>query len=49
MVTIQLNEHSVEDLKSINELRELGLKDEEIQVLYDREQERRKSEVADSD
>lgn len=36
MVTIELNEHSAEDVKVIMELRKLGFSDEEIQKIYDR-------------
>ena len=36
MITIELNEHSAEDVKAIMELRKLGFSDEEIQDIYDR-------------
>lgn len=34
MISMELNEHSAEDLKQIRELQELGLSDEIIQVAY---------------
>ena len=39
MVTITLSEHSAEDVKAIQELRELGMSDEQIQKLVDRQTE----------
>lgn len=35
MVTIKLNEHTVEDFKCIEELKALGIPDEKIQEYYD--------------
>lgn len=35
-VKIELNEHSADDIKTINELKSLGFSDEEIQDIYDR-------------
>ena len=39
MVTITLSEHSAEDVKAIRVLRELGMDDEQIQKLVDRQAE----------
>jgi hypothetical protein len=44
MIKIELNEFTAEDVKLINELKDLGLPEEQIQALYDREQKRRKGE-----
>lgn len=41
MITIQLNEHSAEDSKYIQELRELGVPDDVIQKAYDNTQKKR--------
>ena len=38
-IKIQLDEHTVEDYKSIKMMKELGFTDEEIQVLYDKQKE----------
>jgi Holliday junction resolvasome RuvABC DNA-binding subunit len=40
MITIQLNEHSAEDDRAIRHLRKLGYDEEEIQRLYDEQQEK---------
>ena len=40
MVTMQLNEHSAEDYRAIQQLRKLGYDEEEIQKLYDEQQEK---------
>lgn len=40
MITIQLNEHSAEDYRAIQQLRKLGYDEEEIQQLYDEQQEK---------
>ena len=38
-IKIQLDEHTIEDYKSIKMLKELGFTDEEIQALYDKQKE----------
>lgn len=48
MITIQLNEHSAEDSKYIQELRELGMSDDVIQKAYDNTQNKR-TDVEDSE
>ena len=35
MITIQLNEHTAEDVKCIQELQAMGIPDDMIQRLYD--------------
>lgn len=40
MITIQLNEHSAEDERAIQQLLKLGYDEEEIQRLYDEQQEK---------
>ena len=40
MITMQLNEHSAEDDRAIRLLRKLGYDEEEIQRLYDEQQEK---------
>ena len=40
MITIQLNGHSAEDVRAIQQLRKLGYDEEEIQRLYDEQQEK---------
>ena len=40
MITMQLNEHSAEDDRAIQLLRKLGYDEEEIQRLYDEQQEK---------
>lgn len=40
MITMQLNEHSAEDARAIWLLRKLGYDEEEIQRLYDEQQEK---------
>lgn len=42
MITMQLNEHSAEDYRAIQQLRKLGYDEEEIQRLYDEQQEKDK-------
>jgi Holliday junction resolvasome RuvABC DNA-binding subunit len=50
MITIQLNEHSAEDYQAIQQLRKLGYDEEEIQRLYDEQQEKdRQSKMTGSD
>ena len=44
MITIQLNEHSAEDYRAIQQLRKLGYDEEEIQQLYDEQQEKDRQE-----
>lgn len=39
MIKIQLNEHTTEDYKSIEIARQLGFSEEEIQKMYDKQQE----------
>lgn len=39
MITMKLDEHSAEDFKAIQTLRECGFSDEEIQMMYDRQKE----------
>ena len=41
MITLELNEHTVEDFKDALALQELGIPDEMIQEYYNRELERR--------
>ena len=43
MITLKLNEHTVEDFKDVLFLQELGIPDEMIQEYYNRELERRES------
>ena len=43
MIDINLNKHSVEDVKAIRELKEMGVPDDVIQKAYDNTQERRKA------
>lgn len=38
MITVELNKHTAEDVKIIQELQALGLSDEQIQKAYDRQQ-----------
>ena len=40
MITIQLNEHSAEDYRAIQQLRKLDYDEEEIQRLYNEQQEK---------
>lgn len=42
MITIELNEHSAEDYKMIEELRQHGLPEELIQKAYDETMRRRR-------
>ena len=50
MITIQLNEHSAEDYRAIQQLRKLGYDEEEIQRLYDEQQEKdRQSKMTGSE
>ena len=44
MITINLDEYSVDDVRSIQELQALGIPDEKIQKLYDAVCQRRKGE-----
>lgn len=44
MITIQLNEHSAEVYRAIQQLRKLGYDEEEIQQLYDEQQEKDRQE-----
>lgn len=39
MINLQLDEHTKENMEAIQELRELGMSDEEIQKLVDRQNE----------
>jgi hypothetical protein len=48
MITVQLNDFLAEDMKDIMYLQKLGVPDELIQELYDKEQERRKKLKNDS-
>lgn len=41
MITVELNKHTAEDVKIIQELQALGLSDEQIQKAYDREKTKR--------
>lgn len=47
MINIELNDFTAEDVQLINELKDLGLSEEYIQQLYDREQARRKGDSHD--
>ena len=49
MITIQLNDHTAEDVKCIQELQAMGIPDEEIQRLYDISLQREKKRSADHD
>ena len=50
MITMQLNEHSAEDDRAIRLLRKLGYDEEEIQRLYDEQQEKdRQAKLKGSD
>lgn len=41
MITMELNEHIVDDWRAAEELRKMGFSDETIQELYNASQERR--------
>lgn len=41
MIKIELNDFTAEDVQLIQQLKELGLSEDYIQELYDREQKRR--------
>ena len=45
MITIKLDEISVEDFKAIQELRQMGIPDEQIQKWYDNSYRTEKGEV----
>jgi hypothetical protein len=45
MITIEIDEHSKEDVEAIAILRELGMSDEEIQRMYNRQKEKNREKA----